>query len=220
MRTGLKAITAAAALAAMSMAGGASAATMLTAGWTEGCSKSTCFNESGVFSKKWSSADATGPISVGQLLLDRGVLGALDSKTFRLSFRLNGQELGTWGSFTMGGIDGDQLMFGGEAFTWNPEDGDLELVLELIPPPKAGAGGRMASFIGAPLEETFPTETPGKDQEGEPDGEPGGQPGGVRPTPVTAVPEPSAWALMITGFGAAGALLRRKRVVLQAQPSR
>jgi hypothetical protein len=31
------------------------------------------------------------------------------------------------------------------------------------------------------------------------------------PTPVSAVPEPSAWALMIGGFGLAGAALRRQR---------
>ena len=30
-------------------------------------------------------------------------------------------------------------------------------------------------------------------------------------TPVTAVPEPATWALMIAGFGGAGAMLRRRR---------
>jgi hypothetical protein len=28
---------------------------------------------------------------------------------------------------------------------------------------------------------------------------------------IAATPEPTAWALMITGFGASGALLRRRR---------
>jgi len=32
--------------------------------------------------------------------------------------------------------------------------------------------------------------------------------------PTNAVPEPAAWALMITGFGAAGAMLRRRRTAL------
>lgn len=31
-----------------------------------------------------------------------------------------------------------------------------------------------------------------------------------------AVPEPTTWALMITGFGAAGAMLRRRRQTLAA----
>lgn len=33
---------------------------------------------------------------------------------------------------------------------------------------------------------------------------------------VASVPEPGAWALMIMGFGAAGALLRRKRTIIVA----
>jgi hypothetical protein len=33
----------------------------------------------------------------------------------------------------------------------------------------------------------------------------------LAPTPVTGVPEPTTWALMISGFGLAGAALRRKR---------
>ncbi|RAK62551.1 hypothetical protein DJ019_18655 [Phenylobacterium kunshanense] len=154
-------------------------------------------------------------MTIGQLLLERGVLGALDSKTFRLSFRLNGQELGTWGSFTMGGIAGDQLTFGGQEFTWNPEDGDLELILELIPPPKPGAGGVFASFVNEGPQGGFPDE---EEPGGLPGGNPGGLPGGERePVPggnqTTAVPEPSAWALMIGGFGFAGAIFRRRRTL-------
>jgi hypothetical protein len=38
-----------------------------------------------------------------------------------------------------------------------------------------------------------------------PDGEPGDNNG------VDAVPEPAQWALMVVGFGGAGALLRRRR---------
>lgn len=35
-------------------------------------------------------------------------------------------------------------------------------------------------------------------------------------TPTVAVPEPATWAMMITGFGGVGALLRRKRLAATA----
>ncbi|MBL8556893.1 MAG: PEPxxWA-CTERM sorting domain-containing protein [Phenylobacterium sp.] len=55
---------------------------------------------------------------------------------------------------------------------------------------------------------------------GDPDPGPGGGdpdpgPGGGDP-PVGGVPEPATWALMLVGFGAAGAGLRRRRRVLAA----
>lgn len=206
--TGLVALAAAAAFA-----GPAAAVTTLDVSWQEGCGKSTCFNEAGVFTKTWSAADASGPMTIGRLLLDRGILGSFADKTFRLSFTLNGEELGAWGSFTMGGIAGDELLFNGQAFTWNPEDGDLVLVLALTPPPKAGAGG---GFFSAANFDTGPEtgDEPGLDLVDIP--EP------LREQALTApVPEPSVWALMISGFGLAGAMLRRKpRVVAQMQPRR
>lgn len=186
------------------------AATVLNVNWNADCGKSTCFDDKGQFTQTFSSSAFNGPVDISQLLMDRGVLGTLDGKTFRLSFQLNGAELGTWGSYNMGGIGGDQLWFGGEQFTWNPEDGDLVLVLELVPPPKEGAGG----FGGFSL----------RGEEGLDDGgltgpsdigEGGGDQGDL---PTTAVPEPSAWAMMITGFGLAGALVRRRRAVVLAQP--
>lgn len=208
MRTALKAISTAALLGALATAAPASAATVLSAGWTEGCGKTTCFGANGSFSKTWSAADAAGPITVGQLKLDRNVLGALDSKTFRIAFRLNGQELGTWGNFTMGGIAGDELFFRGANFTWNPEDGDLELVLELTPPPEPGVGGFRFSALGNEGPQDLP---PGSTTQ-----QPGGQEPGRGPLPgpipgAGAVPEPSTWALMIGGFGLAGAALRSRR---------
>jgi hypothetical protein len=200
----------AAAVTLAASAAPAAAATMLDVGVGEGCSKSTCFDDKGVFTKTWTSHDASGPLTIGQILLDRGVLGDFDGKTFRISFTLNGEELGTWGSYTMGGIGGDELNFAGQNFTWNPEDGDLVLVLELVPPPKAGAGGL---FFTSNFED-----------EGE-DGPNGGgsMSGGVSLEAFipSGAPEPSTWALMIGGFGLAGAALRRRaRAVVGMQPTR
>lgn len=206
MRKALIGLAAMAALAGS--VGAAQAATVL--GVEEGCGKSSCFNDSGVFTKTFSAGAFNGPVNVTQLLLDRGVLGALDGQTFRISFQLNGAELGTWGKYNMGGIGGDQLSFAGESFVWNPEAGDLVLVLELVPPPKPGAGGFLMAR-GAPTEEGFAPEPDGPVTNPErPIGPPGPQ--------VGVVPEPSTWALMIGGFGFAGAMIRRRRAVFATQP--
>ena len=95
------------AAAAMLSTSPAAAATILTVGVNEGCAKTTCFSDQGRFTQTWSATNASAPMTVGKLLLDRGVLGSLDSSTFRLSFTLNGKEIGTWGSYMMAGIMGD-----------------------------------------------------------------------------------------------------------------
>jgi hypothetical protein len=185
-------------------------ATALDVARNTSCGKATCFDDKGVFTQTFSADAFHGPVTIGQLLLDRGVLGALDGQTFRISFQLNGAELGTWGKYNMGGIGGEELSFAGQTFTWNPEAGDLVLLLEIVQPPKAGAGG--GGFFAA-------LGAPGEGEQGPPDdGQRGGDFGGVETEAVTAVPEPGAWALMITGFGLAGAMVRRRRAVLPVQP--
>ena len=217
MRAVSKTISGLAAAAAMALcAAPASAATVFSAGWEPGCGKATCFNDQGVYTHAWSAAGAAGPVTVGQLLLDRGILGRLDSNIFRLSFQVGGQEVGAWGSYMMGGIGGDVLSFSGESFVWNPQDGDLVLVLELTPRGRGGPGGGF-SALGANRDDvggdnTFiPQDTP------ETQGGPTGGGSSLDERLLTAVPEPASWALMIGGFGLAGAGLRRRRAALPAQ---
>lgn len=205
-----------AACAALTLAfgpGAAAAATVLDVNWNAACGKATCFDDNGRFTQTFSGGH--GPVAIGQLLLDRGVLGVLDDKTFRLSFQLNGEELGSWGSYNMGGIGGDELSFSGANVTWNPEDGDLVLVLEIVPPPKAGAGG--GGFFSAANEDGGPNLGDNTEFNGPPGDQEGDGP--IR-GPAGPVPEPSAWALMIAGFGMAGAVVRRRLAVLPVQPLR
>src|SRR5688572_30683814 len=120
-------------------AGPAAAATVLNVTRSSECGKASCFNDNGVFTQTFSAAGTSAPMTVGQFLMDRGILGDLDGLTFRISFSVGGQDIETWGSYNMAGINGDTLNFDGLDFVWNPEDGDLVLTLAIVPPPKAGA---------------------------------------------------------------------------------
>jgi len=206
----------AAAGAAMLAATPASAAMVLNVNWNSDCGKSTCFNDNGVFTQTWSSAGAHGSTTIGQFLMDRGILGALDDKTFKISFSVGGKDLGSWGAYNMAGIGGDELNFDGLDFVWNPEDGDLVLTLEIVPPPKAGGGGGFFSLAANEDGPPAPGAGAGGDGPFQPqngdDGPHGGGPGsGVIVDAITVVPEPATWAMMIAGFGLAGASLRQRR---------
>ena len=202
---------------AATLAASPAAAVTVFAGKNDGCSKSTCFNDSGVYKQTWNASAFTGPTTIGKLVLDRGVLGDLDSSTFRLSFMLNGREVGTWGSYLMAGIGGDELNFSGESFVWNPEDGDLTLVLEIVQP-KIGSGSIFASRSEPQSDSPRPGLIP---EEPIDDGDFGPIDDIGDTTPVSPAPEPGTWALMIAGFGLAGAALRqRARAALRLQPVR
>lgn len=193
----------------------AAASTVLNVDWNSSCGKNTCFNENGVYSQRFSASDFQGPVTIGQLLMQRGVLGALDGSTFRLSFSLNGAELGTWGHYNMAGINGEQLTFSGEEFVWNPEFGDLELILAITPPPKAGGGGFFLSSVAEGGGDAGPGPS-GQDTPLLEEPDLGDSPFGR--AALTAVPEPTVWMMMIAGFGLAGASLRRRRAVAGLQP--
>ncbi len=210
----------AAAGAAMLAATPASAAMVLNVNWNSDCSKSTCFNDNGVFTQTWSAAGAHGPTTIGQFFMDRGILGALDDHTFKISFSVGGKDIGFWGNYNMAGIGGDELNFDGLDFVWNPEDGDLVLTLEIVPPPKPGGGGGFFSLAlneeGPPAPGAGAGGDPGPDGPFLPQGGGEGPGGDVVVDAVGVVPEPGTWAMMIAGFGLAGASLRQLRRRAQA----
>lgn len=212
IKSGLAA--AALALSLTAMASPATSATVLNVNWGDGCGKTTCFGEDGVYTRTFSARDFSGPVTIGQLLMQRSVLGALDGYTFRIAFSLNGEEQGSWGHWNMAGINGEELGFTGENFTWNPEDGDLVLTLSLAPPPKAGGGIFFAATTLEAGPDPFAEFQPFDENQGGENDLPGPGPSG--PELSGAIPEPATWAMMIAGFGLAGAALRRRRLMSPA----
>lgn len=224
------------------IAGGrAAAATVLSAGWQSSCGASTCFDAHGAYSKTFSAADFSGPINISKLFLQRSVLGSMDNQFFHLSFQVNGHELGTWGNWNMASVGGDELSFSGSDLMWNPANGDLVLVLQLV-----GANGEPLGPLGSGGESGFSGGGGRAAPAGPPDGGQGSNQGGIGdstlpppPPPPTsgpshsggdppppgpvlggggagAAPEPATWSLMIGGFGLAGAALRRRRANVEA----
>jgi hypothetical protein len=193
-------------------ASSAQAATVLTLGPSNLCSSSGCFADGNrSFTQAFSAKGGT--VDVSALKLFKGIVGDMSGYAVRISFTLaDGTEVGSWGSYTLAALAGDFVTIGGKAFTWNAGAGDLILKLDLIAPGKdSGLGGGFAgfgggggsSFLSAPtvmqgspiINVAGPMLLPDRD--------------GIA---ATIVPEPTTWALMITGFGFAGASLRRRKL--------
>jgi len=192
----------------------AQAATVLTVGPSSLCSSSGCFGDNNRSFKQTFSA-AGGSVDISALKLFRGIVGDMEGYAVRVSFTLaDGTEVGSWGSYTLAALAGDFVTIGGKAFTWNAGEGDLVLKLDLIAPSKGGGlGGGFAAFGGGGSAGGGFLSAPTVMQ-----GRPLINVAGPSILPdreaIAAVPlpEPTTWALMITGFGFAGASLRRRKL--------
>jgi hypothetical protein len=217
MRRGLAIAAAAAALAAA--APSAQAATVLTAGPDDHCAKGGCFGDDHTYTRSWSGAALSGPVTITSLKLFKSLLGDMQNRVVKIQFETaDGTVLSNWGGYLFSVLGGDVVDLGGEAFEWNPAMGNLVLKLEAMIPGQFGGGGFGGGGfggggLGAPLE--F-----------------GGSNGGTPSLTVaargdvssaaslgdgpllSAAPEPSTWLLSIGGFLAIGALARRRRLKL------
>jgi hypothetical protein len=233
LKTGAVALAAAAAFAAATPA---QATAFLSASANDACGRDGCFSGSThTFTQAFSANAFQGTVNVGSLLLDRGILGSMQDQLFKVSFHLaDGTELGSWGSFMIAVLGGQVVTLRGSDVQWDTSRGDLVLQLDLLVPDKGGVGGGggggggggfFAPLAGRAFTGGGPSMTAADDGPGHtgdvvlPDvalDHAGQTPAGVvsaviNPS-INAVPEPAAWSLMILGFGAAGALLRRRRL--------
>jgi len=206
-RSGALALIAATAVAAPSSA---FAATYLTVGGNSLCGGDGCFvGGKKSFSQTFSAAPGGAVVDVSQLQVFKDILGSAEHTAVKVSFVLaDGTEV-SWGKFSLVALGGDVVTLGGQTVNWNSALGDLTVRLDLIVPDKGGAGGG-GGFGGG--------WTAGGGPSSLGDGSFEIVRGGplVRPSlptqnPIAAMPEPGAWAMMIMGFTAAGAMLRRKR---------
>lgn len=205
------------ALAALVAAPSAHASTLLNAGVTKACGADTCFTNGKSYKQTFSSADFKGAVNISSLALQRGILGALEANVVKVSFQLaDGTELGKWGSFMIAVLNGDVVTLGGDAFTWDTSMGDLVLKLDLVLPEKGGGGGfgggggGFAGAFGLDRINTLPTDAPPPDDALNIVRE---LVGPTAEATISAVPEPTSWALMLLGVGGMGAILRHRRAL-------
>jgi hypothetical protein len=222
-RTGALALFTVAALSAAAPST-AQAASFLTVGANGLCGEAGCFaGERRTFTHTFSAAERGGAtIDISSLSLFRGLVGDMDHNALKITFELADGAVLSWGQFTLAMLAGEFVTLGGEAINWNTALGDLKVRFDLI---VRGEGGGVGGGFGG-----------GRFGGGGFGG--GGRGGAVAgddaagpspftdivvsqpligpsvqevATPVVALPEPGTWALMILGFGGAGAMLRRRR---------
>lgn len=208
------ALTAATGLAAAATS--ANAATVLNLSNASLCAPSGCFGDTKrTFTHTFSAsalAGSDGVFNVSGLRLSKGLFGDMANYGVRITFQTaDGTVVGNWGAFTLAVLGGDVVTVGGQAFDWSAAQGDLVLKLDLLVPDKGGAGGGFGGGFGGGGFGGPPSGFSPRDVIGAPPAlitPPGG---GLVADLRTAMPEPAAWAMMIMGFGAAGAMIRRRR---------
>lgn len=207
---GLLAVTALAAGAPSA----ANAATFLTVGASSLCGPGGCFaGDKKSYTQTFSASQRAGSFDVSRIQVDKSVTaGAMTHTAVKVTFVLaDGTEV-TWGKFSLAALGGDVVTLGGQPVAWNAAAGDLTVRLDLVVPEKPGAGGGFGFGGGGWAAGGGAADVDaGGGFTDIVQGRPLIKPSINQPS-VAAIPEPGAWALMIVGFGAAGAMLRRRKV--------
>jgi len=216
-RSGALALIAATAFC-VALPSSATAATYLTVGASSLCGGEGCFvGGKKSFTQTFSAAERGGSvIDVSQLQVFKDIVGSIEHTAVKVTFVLaDGTEV-SWGKFSVLSLGGQVVTLGGEAVNWNTSLGDLTVRLDLIVPDKngiggGGFGGGGGGFGGGYVAGGGPASIGGESFDivhGGPLVRPSLP---TSPNAIGPIPEPGAWALMILGFGAAGAMLRRSR---------
>jgi len=188
---------------------------------------SSCLDQNKTYTQTFSASAFSGPVSIGALSFNRALLGGDDHSVFHVTFwTADGKEVGDFGHWMVGSLAGDKLTLKGDSFVFDPSLGPLTMKLQLddYSHGAGGAGGGGWGFgggggggsglgnLGGDVVTTHNFMPPGiVDNPGL-----GFTPPGIINNPGLGqagqpVPEPAGWAMMILGFGGAGALLRGRR---------
>lgn len=231
------------------VSGPAGAAVLLDVATPKCAGGSACFDRNGTMLQQVGSDALAGIGAIDALRLNRSLLGDFGDRTFKVSFLSadGAHEIGSLGSFNIGGLAGDQLTLRGPEVALAPGAQGFVLKIQLLNFAPGGVGGgggggwgggALGSNAGgfSPQGGEAPPgfETASQHANGGPFFGTGGtaapsltasQPAPsfegtafqslplALDSPASPNPEPSAWALMILGFGACGSALRRRRTV-------
>jgi uncharacterized membrane protein YgcG len=189
---------------------------------------SACLDQYKTYTQTFSASAFNGPVSINAFSFNRALLGSDVNSVFHVTFwTADGKEVGDLGHWMVGSLAGDKLTLTGDAFTFDPSLGPLIMKLQLdgYGPGGAGGGGGGGFSSGGGGGGGFSGGGSGASAGGALGG------GGIYTTPGSVVdlipptlaqgpsvggqampiPEPAGWALLILGFGGAGALLRSRR---------
>lgn len=195
----------------------AKAATTLKLGPSSLCASSGCFGDTKrTFTHTFSASDFGPGSTISSLSVFKGLLGDMAKHGVKITFQTaDGTVVGDWGTFTLAALGGDTVTIGGKAFDWESDLGDLIVKFDLMIPEKGGAGGGFGGFGGGGGYAAAPIPfAPGGlgDMIPRAPGFLAPPTGGLVADLRASVPEPATWAMMITGFGMAGAVFRRQRL--------
>ena len=174
---------------------------------------SNCFDPSQSYEQVIDASTFSGPVNIGSFSFNRSLLGdGHQTSVFHVTFwTADGRQVGDFGHYMVGSLGRQVLHLQGQAFAYDASQGNLVMKIQR----DGGGWGAITGAAGSSGGAADPAASDDNVQSVWNAPKVTFMPKGVtfpaEPLLIVAAPEPAAWAMMLIGFGGAGALLRRRR---------